>query len=202
MKRRTRQGPIDWEKVRARMAQVTASDVHLSADKARAVLEERARILARVPPAPLHTGDALEVATFTLANETYAIETRHVRAVVRVSDVTPLPGAPSFLVGVLNLRGDILALLDLRTFFGVGATAPTDLARVFVLGGDRAEFGLLADTALEVRTLRTDEILDPPPSVAGVGRAYLKGVTKEALIVLDGAALLKDGGLYIDQADD
>ena len=89
--------------------------------------------------------------------------------------------------------------MDLRTFLGVSGQAVTDLSRVLVLGGDRAEFGMLADAAHEVRTLRLDEILEPPGSVAGAGREYLRGVTQEALIVLDGAMLLQDSRLFIDQ---
>ncbi len=87
------------------------------------MLDERARALARVPPAAPKASEVLEIATFALANEHYGVETRFVREVVRMADFTPLPGAPSFLVGVLNLRGEILALIDLRTFFGVAAPA-------------------------------------------------------------------------------
>jgi len=54
----------------------------------------------------------------------------------------------------------------------------TDLSRVVVLGGERAEFGVLADAAHEVVTLRTEEVLEPPGSVAGIGREYLRGVTR------------------------
>ena len=78
----------------------------------------------------------------------------------------------------------------------------TDLARVLVLGADRPEFGVLADAAHEVTTLRVDEVHEPPDSATGVGREYLRGVTKDALIVLDGAALLRDGRLFIDQGEE
>jgi chemotaxis signal transduction protein len=70
---------------------------------------------------------------------------------------------------------------------------------VLVLGTDRAELGLLADAAHEVRRVRADEVLEPPGSVAGPGREYVRGVTSEALVVLDGAVLLQDRRLFIDQ---
>jgi purine-binding chemotaxis protein CheW len=101
-------------------------------------------------------------------------------------------------VGVTNLRGDILAVFDLRRFFGLPPGAVTELARVLVLGDDRAEFGVLADEVHEVRALRTGDLLDAPASVAGVGREYLRGVTEEALVVLDGDVLLRDSRLFID----
>jgi chemotaxis signal transduction protein len=77
--------------------------------------------------------------------------------------------------------------------------AATGAARVLVLGSERAEFGMLADAAREVRAVRADEVLEPPGSLAGAGREYVRGVTKEALVVLDGAVLLQDRRLFIDQ---
>jgi purine-binding chemotaxis protein CheW len=93
-------------------------------------------------------------------------------------------------------------VFDLRKFLGVAHQGVTDLARVIVLGGEHAEFGVVADVADEVVPLRLDEILEPPPSVAGIGREYLCGVTADALIVLDGAVLLRDGRLFIDQGEE
>jgi purine-binding chemotaxis protein CheW len=181
---------------------VTEEALQLSPERARAVLEARARLVARVPVEAPAASVVLEVVTFALANERYAIETHHVREVVRFNEFTPVPGAPDFLVGVFNLRGDILAVFDLRPFFGVARQAVTDLSRLLVLGGERAEFGVLADAAHEVRAVRTDEVLEPPGSVVGVGREYLRGVTRDALLVLDGAALLQDARLFIDQAEE
>ena len=117
----TKRTPVKVADLLARAAEAPPEVVRLSPEKAKAVLDERARALARVPPAAAEASQILEIATFALANENYGVETRYVREVVRLSDYTPLPGAPAFLVGVLNLRGEILALIDLRTFFGVPA---------------------------------------------------------------------------------
>lgn len=194
---------INWEKVRKRLARATAATeevVILSPERGRAVMEARAHDLARLPPEAARDAEIVEVVCFVLANERYAVETRHVREVKALTEYTPIPGAPPFLLGVINLRGEILAVIDLRKFFGVAERGVTDLSRVIVLGGERAEFGVLADAAHEVMTLRTEELLEPPGSVAGIGREYLRGVTKDALIVLDGAVLLADGRLFIDQS--
>ena len=194
--------PLDWTAVHARLARAeaaTASAVEPSPERARALMDERARLLARVTkesPAPEEVFEAL---TFALGAERYAVASKHVREVVRLVDFTPVPGAPDFLLGVMNLRGEILAIADLRRFFDVPQRGLTDLARVVVLGADVAELGVLTDQAHEVRVLSAADILEPPGSVAGVGREYLLGVTKEALIVLDGARLLADPRLFIDQ---
>src|SRR5947209_17105793 len=149
--------PIDWEEVRARLARAVAATEGaqaLSPERARAVMEARTRELARVPPVAERHTKLLEVVCFALANERYAVETRYVREVKELSDYTALPGAPPFLLGVINLRGEILAVIDLRKFFGVADRGVTDLSRVVVLGGERAEFGVLADATHEVRTWR------------------------------------------------
>ena len=195
---------VDWTAVRERLARAqaaTASALELSPERARAVMDERARLLARpqaVSPAPT---EVLETLTFALGHERYAVESKHVREVVRLVDFTPVPGAPEFLLGVMNLRGEVLAIADLRKFFGVPQPGLTDLARVVVLGAEHAELGVLADEAHELRILSVAELLEPPGSVAGIDREYLLGVTRDALIVLDGARLLADPRLFIDQTE-
>jgi len=200
-----RPAPVDWAAVRAGLARAGAAleeALRPSPERARAVLEERTRKLARVPPRPADQGDGLLAVTFVLAGERYALEARYVREVLRLGERTPLPGAPEFVVGVLNLRGEVLAVFDLRPLLGLGAAAPEEGGRVLVLGVDRPEFGLLADAAEEVLTLAERDLFEPPDSVTGPGRQYLRGVTQEALVVLDGAVLLRDGRLFVDQAEE
>src|SRR5207248_2562654 len=157
-------GEIDWKSVHERLARArtaTEEALRLSPERAREVMEQRAHELAKVPARAPDATEVLEVVSFSLANERYAIETRHIREVIRFTDFTPIPGAPEFLVGLLNLRGEILAVFDLRKFFNVIDKGVTDLSRVVVLGGERAEFGVLADTVYEVMTVRTDEVFEP-----------------------------------------
>jgi len=153
------------------------------ADGRREVLEARARQLARVPDEPARAGEVLELVGFVLAGERYGIESRFVREVARLFRFT-------------NLRGEILALFDLRQLLGVVAEGVTDLGRIVVLGENRREFGLLADAASEI-------LYVPRTSLAQTetawGRAYLQGVSPDGVIVLSGEALLNDPRLTIDQ---
>ncbi|MEK7474557.1 MAG: chemotaxis protein CheW [Candidatus Coatesbacteria bacterium] len=167
--------------------------------RTREIMEERARRLARPAAEVRGSGDTLEIVVFGLASERYAVENRYVREVVRLADLAPVPGAPEFMAGVTNLRGEILAVVDLRRFFGVPARGITDTSRVVVLGADEAEFGVLADAVGEVVSVRPEEILDPLAPAGGVGGEYLRGVTKDGLIVLDGAALLASPRLVVEQ---
>ena len=202
--RRRAAGGIDWQQVRApgagphspRRVAAPVAGAHPCRDG-----RAGAR-LAQVPPVAPAAAEVLEVVTFTLANERYALETCHTREVVRFSDLTPVPSAPEFLAGLINLRGEIVAVFDLRRFFGLAEQTPSDLLRAIVLGAERGEFGVLADSVGEVMTLRIDEVREAPGSVAGAAREYLRGVTAAALLVLDGAVLLRDGRLCIDQTDE
>ena len=165
------------------------------------MLEERARALARVPVQPPPTSLVLDVVTFSLANEDYAIELGYVHKIVPLIELTLVPGAPDFFVGLINLRGEILPIVDLHRLYGMARTGWTGQSWVIVLGGERNEFGLLTDKVHEVITLRTDQVLDWQGSATGVGRQFVRGVTEGALIVLDGAAILQDDRLFIDQGD-
>src|SRR5437870_3271979 len=112
----------DWQQIRQRLARACEAVEHgerLSPERAQAILEERARLLARVPPQAAPAAAVTEVLIFALGDERYALETVHIWEVARPGEVTPLPGAPGHLVGVTNLRGQILALFDLRQLFGL-----------------------------------------------------------------------------------
>jgi purine-binding chemotaxis protein CheW len=162
---------------------------------------ERARALARPPAIEPSAGETIEVLRFVLANERYAIELRHVVEVARLVDLTRVPGAPDFLLGVLQRRGEVLAAIDLHRLFGIEKKGLTDLSRAIVLGGEQAEFAVLADEVRDVTRLWRETIQKPPASFAGIWRDYVCGVMEDSTIVLDGRALLEDRRLFIDQGN-
>jgi purine-binding chemotaxis protein CheW len=122
--------------------------------------------------------------------------------VTHLVDFTQVPGAPEFVLGVTNLRGDVLAIVDLRKFFRVADRGVTDLSRVLVLGTGEAELGILADAVESIDQLPVAEALTAPAAVTGTSsNVFLRGVTRDALIVLDGDALLSNEGLFVDQSE-
>lgn len=191
--------PIDWQEVHARLERATAAAAP-SPEHNRALLERRARELARAPERP-SCAEMLELICFSLAGERYALETRHLREVVRLTEVTPVPGTPDHLTGVVNLRGEVLALFDLRRLFGLADEPLNARARVLVLGDAHAEFGIVAAEVHELMPLSRAALLEPPASLADVGREFLRGVTSEALAVLDGTLLLRDPRFHIELRD-
>jgi purine-binding chemotaxis protein CheW len=193
---------IGWDTLKERLLRAQAGLAaagQLSPEQAQAVMDHRAQALARVSEAAPPAKEILEVMTARLAGERIAVETRFVREVYRPAGITPVPGSPQFLVGVTNLRGGILAVLDLRGFFGLPALPGGPPPQMIVVGRERPEFGLVVDEIGEVTKLRIGEVLEPPASVTGLSRDCLRGVTADALLVFDGDMLLSDHRLYVDE---
>jgi purine-binding chemotaxis protein CheW len=205
LKRRRGKKSIDWDEIRQKMARaelVMEEAVHPGVEKVREILAERALKLSRSPLDLETAGVRLEVLVFDLGSEQYALETETILEVFPLMDFTPLPDVPAFIVGVTHYRGEILALLDLRKLFGMEVKGVTDLSRIVVIGRERARCGILVDKAREVMFLHPDEIIPQQAYSAGPGGMGLRGVTRSALIVIDGEALLNDARLTVRQDEE
>lgn len=165
----------------------------------KAILRARAKALAR-PPVRSTTGEAtLELLEFRLAQEQYALETRYVREVYPLKNLTPLPSTPPFVAGIVNVRGRVLPVLNLKRFFGLPDNGLTDLHRVILVSGHDLEFGLLADVSVGVRTIPAGSLQPSLPTLTGIGAEYLKGVTEGRLIVLDMERILTDRRIIVNE---
>lgn len=198
--RRQNGGPPIGPSLRERLdvlAEALTRAEHLSPEQERELLEERARRLA-APPEEATAGGVVEVVTFAVGGERYAIETRHVREVVPLRGMVPVPNTPDFLLGVTSLRGEIVAVFDLRASLDIPWRGLADTSRLLVLGRDVAELALVAGEVSEIETLREEALLAPPDTISAGAREFIRGVTDRGLIVLDGAALLSTDRLFID----
>jgi purine-binding chemotaxis protein CheW len=171
------------------VGQALSGGTEVAPERVRLVLEARARALARPVGSP-PAADRLEVLAFVLAKERYAIESRYVVEVFRLKEFSPLPGAQRPVFGVTAWRGELLTILDLRAALGLSVAALDDLSRVIVVGEARPAFGFLADAVQELVTLAAADVREPPEGVAA-HREYLRGVTVDAVLVLDAVKLLR-----------
>lgn len=165
------------------------------------ILRERAAALARPAGGAAPAADLLELLEFRLASERYAVETRFVTEVQPLRDLTPLPGTPSFVRGIVNLRGRILSVYDLKKFFDLPEQGLTDLHRIVVVSGGDFEIGLLADVVDGVRSLPPAELSPPLPTLSAIAAEYLKGVSAERLVVLDLERLLSDPKIVVNDGE-
>ncbi len=126
--------------------------------------------------------------TFRLADEVYGINVLQVQEVLRMTNVAPVPGAPHYVLGIINLRGNVVTVLDTRELFGLPATEVSEQTRIMIVECNKVTVGLLVDSVAEVVNIEASAI-DAPPSVGKESNArYIQGVYSEGediLILVD-----------------
>lgn len=163
------------------------------------ILFKRARELAVQVKEDRNDETGREVLEFLLSGERYAIDMVYIREVASIREITQLPGTPSFILGIISIRGSIISLVDLRIVLGLPPKGLTDYNRVIILQGEKMTFGVLADAIIMTRTIRMDEISRPPPTIRDLGAAYLIGVLPGPLMVIDAETMLNDPKMVISE---
>ena len=133
------------------------------------------------------TGE-VEFVTFYVGDLLIGIDIHNVEEINRQVGVTPVPQAPSQVCGVINLRGEVVTVIDLRNVLGMGRTEITRNTRTVVVNSGNEEIGMLVDSVADVVLMRADEIDRPPANISGVDGRFFKGVHKldrTLLVVLD-----------------
>ena len=129
----------------------------------------------------------IQLVIFGLAGEEFGIDISQVREIIRMQDITPMPKAPKFIEGVINLRGQIIAVMDLANRFGLTLSDRTEKARIVVIEVKDNTVGLIVDEVPEVLRISEDSI-DPTPEMieSQVHADFIKGVGKleDRLIIL------------------
>lgn len=131
---------------------------------------------------PVLASQEVQVVTFELFGETFALPILDVREIIRMVAITPVPQAPGFVEGVINLRGQILPIVDLRRRFGLAPQQRDDNTCIIVVElGNSAVIGLIVDAVREVERLPSDTVTPPPSLVAGaIGAEYIKGISNHS----------------------
>lgn len=163
------------------------------------ILRARARALARDPQPAREPEDAIEVVEFVLAYETYAIESAYLREVHPLKDLTPVPCAPAYIRGIVNVRGQILSVVDIKKFFDLPERGLPDLDKMIILRSASMEFGILADRIAGTRRIPMGELQTSLPTLTGIRAEYLKGVTADRVVVLDAGKLLSDPDIVVHE---
>ncbi|MBC7002133.1 chemotaxis protein CheW [Photobacterium sp. BZF1] len=137
----------------------------------------------------------LQWVTFQLEDETYGINVMQVREVLRYSEIAPVPGAPDYVLGIINLRGNVVTVIDTRSRFGLMPGEISDNTRIVIIEAEKQVIGILVDSVAEVVYLRSSEI-DSTPSVGTEESAkFIQGVSNrdgQLLILVDLNKLLSD----------
>ena len=139
--------------------------------------------------------EVLQWVTYRLDEETYGINVMQVQEVLRYTEIAPVPGAPEYVLGIINLRGNVVTVIDTRSRFGLPPTDITDNTRIVIIESDEQVVGILVDSVAEVVYLRSSEI-DSAPNVGTEESAkFIQGVSNRSgqlLILVDLNKLLSD----------
>lgn len=127
-----------------------------------------------------------QLVTFSLGSEEFGVDIMCVQEIIRIPAITRVPKAPSYVDGVINLRGNVIPVISLRSRFGMTGVEETDLSRIIVLQVQTKVFGIRVDAVTEVLRLNSDAIEPPPPVALGMDAHFIRGVGKigERLLIL------------------
>jgi purine-binding chemotaxis protein CheW len=130
----------------------------------------------------------LQWVTFKLDNETYGINVMRVQEVLRYTEIAPVPGAPSYVLGIINLRGNVVTVIDTRQRFGLMNAEISDNTRIVIIEADKQVVGIMVDSVAEVVYLRQSEIETAPNVGNDESAKFIQGVcnkNNELLILVE-----------------
>ena len=140
-------------------------------------------------------GQEMRWVTFQLENEKYGINVMQVQEVLRVSEIAPVPGAPVYVLGIINLRGNVVTVIDTRKRFGLLPKEMDDSTRIVIIESDEQVVGILVDSVAEVVDLPVSDMESAPNVGTEESAKFIQGVAShddELLILVDLNKLLTD----------
>ncbi len=163
-----------------------------------AILAERARVLSKNPDGQDEI-ETLPVVVFSFGDHRYAIDARFVKEIQSLANLTPVPCTPSFVAGVVNLRGTLYSLVDLRRFMDLPIKGVTDLNQILLVSGAGMELGFLAYEVLGLKKIPLDEIKAPLPNDENVAKEFVTGVTTDLTVILNLEKVLSDPKMVVHE---
>ncbi len=164
-----------------------------------AILKQRALALA-VPKEKAQTeSQSIQVLVFTLGTERYGVQSETVREVCPMRQVTRVPCVPPFVIGIINIRGKIFSILDIKRLLNLPESRSQNQEKVIIIGFEDIELGILADDVCGVQQISVSDIQQDVPTIRGLTNKYLLGITSDRLTILNVAIFLSDQSIIVDE---
>lgn len=157
----------------------------------------------------------IQAITFQLARETYGVDVHQIKEIIKTREYVKVPNAPSFVEGVINLRGQITPIVDLRKIFDVECKKEDDNSRIIMVDLNSEVIGLIVDSVVGVVTVPADEIVKSPSLTMNATNSFISGIIRtesQLIILIDvtklmedhavGASAYKGLGAVVEQAKD
>lgn len=181
------------------MAKQAKKGFEISPGQKKKILKERADLLKIQVEKEEIPGEQLEVVEFLLTDERYAIDANYVCKVIPLKELTQLPCTPDFILGIINVRGRILAVIDIKKFFNLPEKGITELNRVIVVKHQDIELGILTDEIIGSTHIFPDKLQSSIAAITDIRNDYLMGVTQDRLIILNIKKFLLNEKIIINE---
>ena len=162
----------------------------------RRILRERADKLA-APVDEERRQEVIQVVKFRLCAEMYALEADFIQETLDLGHLTPLPFTPSFIAGIFNVRGKIYSLVDMKDLLGLSQESAEGLRKIIIMKSGHMSFGILVDSITDYADISESDLHPAPHVTAQKAGGYIRGVTKDRLVVLDALRILSDEKLVV-----
>jgi purine-binding chemotaxis protein CheW len=192
-----------WEKIHERIEMLTEEmNGTLTEEDLRDLWYRRALELSRLSGPSQESDRKLRVVVFRLGSDRYGVNLDRVREIQRAGRITPVPTAPDFVVGVMNLRGNILSVVDIRIFFGLPKVTVSERTRILVVEGEGLRIGIIVEQVDEIAAVDEADIKPPLSLNKTISEDYIKGIAShrgEMLIMVDLGKVLRNPRLVVEE---
>jgi purine-binding chemotaxis protein CheW len=162
------------------------------------ILKERAKAIAVKLKLTRHSTEGTAIVEFSLFPEKYAIEARYIREVLTIKQITSIPGTPDYVMGVINCRGKIISVINLKVLLGLKEKGLTEMNKALLLASDEMEFGLIVDSIIGSTEIMDEQLASPPLTLSSRGAEFLSGITNTGSILLDAERMLASEQLIVN----
>lgn len=171
----------------------------IAEDAVQEILRARAKILARRESVTDDRHQYVDALFFTLADETYALPIEFLEDVFVLRGVTPVPCTPSFVMGIVAIRGQIFSILNLKALFEIPHETNDTLKYVLLMVMDGMVFGVAVESIIGVQSLAIDTLQPPLSTLSGFKADYVQGITEDTVIVLNARRILSDNRIIVEE---
>ncbi|MEK7776566.1 MAG: chemotaxis protein CheW [Planctomycetota bacterium] len=195
---------IDWAEAHRRIeiaGNTLEHDFQPHNEEKERILQARAKALSAEHRAP-ESGESIDIVEFHLADERYAVAAQYVRAIYPLNDLTKIPCTPSFVLGIINVHGQFLSVIDIKKYFNFPPKKIEGAHKVIILCSDEMEFGIVVDGVAGVRRVFLSELQPSLPALAGIQEEYLVGITNDRMVIFNAKSLLSDKKIVVNEQVD
>ncbi|MCK9220184.1 MAG: chemotaxis protein CheW [Bacteroidales bacterium] len=163
------------------------------------ILQERAQKISGLRTEKELIEETILAVEFLLLPETYAIDSAFVSEVLPLRNLTVIPGTPPFIIGVINVRGKIISVVNFKNLFNLKEKGVSALNKIIIVKHQQMEFGILTDEITGTKQLDMNSLSSPPATLHGAGVDYIQGITPQGIIVLNAMYILTGNAIIVNQ---